>query len=178
MWLRIHFIYVLRACMYIRDGAGAWRVAWRIRRGDNARTIAMTERATRDSVQRTADVRVCFVACSLFQKLRDHVVRFPTGLPLCIVIRIASVTIIRKSERSFHCNLNWRLSLTFTKLILQFFAVLQKIGVRKIFASTIFVSNIFFEACIYIDKSLSSLAATLRRRYVIAPKFLFLFFVK
>lgn len=49
-----------------------WRVAWKARRGDNARTITMTERATVYSGLLIREFR--FAVCAPFRKLHDHVV--------------------------------------------------------------------------------------------------------
>lgn len=80
MRLRIHSIYYIHMCTS-EVCAGAWNGEWHgIRRGDNARTITMMERATHDSVQRAADTGVCFVlyvfsfencAATWFAPLRD-----------------------------------------------------------------------------------------------------------
>lgn len=112
MWLRIHFIlhtYTSAAC------AGAWNGEWHGEppRGDNARTITMTEpRATRDSVQRAADTRVSLCVRFVLGIVRPRGLRSygtPPPRTLAVVTCIAGdrVTFVRKSYRASRCNSNF-----------------------------------------------------------------------
>lgn len=152
-----------------------WRVAWWTRRRDNARTITMTERAMRDSVQRAADTRVSFRdVCSVSRIARPRgLLSYGNPLPpppprITVVTFITRdrVTFVRKSRRASSLrfkptivvDVNRAYSSVHRGIAIHCRSVNKKKKERKkfgactTFASTTFVNSIILSEASNVDK--------------------------